>query len=68
MSKGRVKYFNDLKGWGFIRDEKDDKDLFVHYSDIRMTGFRTLKEGQEVFYDMTSSESGLRAANVKLAQ
>ena len=67
MSKGRVKYFNDLKGWGFITSEDTEQDIFVHYSAIKMEGFKTLKEGQEVQYELTKTEQGPRALNVTLA-
>ncbi len=68
MSKGRVKYFNDLKGWGFITSEGIEQDIFVHYSAIKMEGFKTLKEGQEVQYELTKTEQGPRAQNVTLAE
>jgi CspA family cold shock protein len=68
MSKGRVKYFNDLKGWGFITSEETEQDIFVHYSAIKMEGFKTLKEGQEVLYELTKTEQGPRALNVTLAE
>ena len=68
MSKGRVKYFNDLKGWGFITSEDIEQDIFVHYSAIKMEGFKTLKEGQEVLYELTKTEQGPRALNVTLAE
>ena len=50
MSKGRVKYFNDLKGWGFITSEGIEQDIFVHYRSLKMEVFNTLKEGKEVQY------------------
>lgn len=67
MVKGRVKYFNDQKGWGFISSLDTDEDVYVHYTSIDMDGYRTLREGQEVFYELTRSDLGPRASNVKLA-
>lgn len=64
MSKGVVKYFNDYKGWGFISNDEQEQDVFVHYTAIQMEGFKTLKEGQPVNYELASSENGLRASNV----
>ena len=68
MSKGKVKYFNDLKGWGFILNEKDSEDVYVHYTDIQMNGFKTLKEGQNVIFEVVSTGRGLKAQNVNLAE
>jgi len=68
MTKGRVKYFNDLKGWGFITSEDIEQDIFVHYTAIKMEGFKTLKEGQEVVYELMKTEQGPRATNVVLAE
>ena len=67
MSKGKVKYFNDLKGWGFISGDALDSDIYVHYADIKMEGFRTLKEGQEVIFEIVNTDNGPRAHNVSLA-
>ncbi len=67
MTKGKVKYFNDLKGWGIIAAEDSRQDIYVHYTAINMKGFRTLKEGQEVFYELAQTSKGLRAHNVTLA-
>ena len=67
MSKGKVKYFNDLKGWGIISGEDLNQDIYVHYTAINMDGFKTLREGQEVLYELTSTDSGLQARNVTLA-
>jgi CspA family cold shock protein len=62
---GRVKWFNDQKGFGFI--EKDGGgDVFVHHSGIQGNGFKTLKEGQSVLFDIVPGEKGPRAVNVKL--
>lgn len=64
MSEGRVKWFNEKKGFGFI--EKDDgEDIFVHFSAIQDTGFKTLTEGQRVSFDVEKGKKGLAAVNVK---
>ena len=62
-SKGRVKWFNERRGYGFIEQSNGD-DLFVHYSAIEGTGFKTLEEGQEVEFDIIEGPKGLQAANV----
>ena len=63
--KGRVKWFNERRGFGFIEREDGD-DLFVHYSAIQTEGFKTLEEGQEVEFDIVEGEKGLQATNVVL--
>ena len=60
---GQVKWFNDQKGYGFITRE-DFPDIFVHYSAIQMDGFRTLKEGDAVTFELLESPKGLQAINV----
>ena len=62
--KGTVKWFNDAKGYGFITPSEGDKDLFVHMSSIQMEGFKTLKDGQEVEYEVGEGEKGPCATNV----
>lgn len=64
MAKGRVKWFNESKGYGFIEQESGS-DVFVHFSAITGEGFKTLQEGQEVEFDVTSGPKGPQAANVK---
>lgn len=65
MSTGTVKWFNEKKGFGFITPDEGGADLFVHHSKIAMQGFRTLKEGQRVEFDVTAGEKGKVAVNVK---
>ena len=66
MSTGRVKWFNTAKGYGFIERE-GESDVFVHYSQIQMDGFKDLKEGQIVSFDLVDTSKGLQAANVRAA-
>lgn len=63
MAKGVVKWFNDSKGFGFIEQENGE-DVFVHFSSIQGDGFKSLKEGQEVSFDVIQGTKGLQAANV----
>ncbi len=65
MSKGKVKWFNDAKGYGFIEQESGGDDVFVHFSAIQMEGFKTLAEGQEVEFEVEKGDKGLHAANVQ---
>jgi len=62
--RGTVKWFNDQKGFGFISPEEGGKDLFVHHSEIKMTGFRTLADGELVEFDRTDTPKGPAATNV----
>lgn len=64
MPKGTVKWFNDAKGFGFIAQE-GGKDVFVHFSAIAASGFRSLAEGDPVEFDIVEGPKGLQAANVK---
>ena len=61
--KGRVKWFNDSKGYGFIEQE-NGQDVFVHYTSIEGEGHRSLKEGQEVLFEMAQGAKGPQASNV----
>lgn len=63
MATGRVKWFNSSKGYGFI-EQDNGPDVFVHFSAIKVEGFKTLREGQEVEFDVERDAKGLRAANV----
>jgi CspA family cold shock protein len=63
MARGRVKWFNDAKGYGFIEQEGGE-DVFVHFSAISMDGFKTLAEGQEVEFEVESGNKGLHSTNV----
>ena len=66
MARGKVKWFNESKGYGFIEQESGS-DVFVHFSAITGEGFKTLQEGQEVEFDVTSGPKGPQAANVRKA-
>jgi CspA family cold shock protein len=67
MSTGTVKWFNDAKGFGFITPEDGGKDLFVHFSAIQGAGFKTLKEGQKVTFEVGQGPKGPSANNVRPA-
>lgn len=64
MAKGKVKWFNEKKGFGFIVDPNISGDVFVHYSQIQDHGFKTLNEGDEVEYDLFQDDKGAKARNV----
>ena len=65
MENGRIKFFNDRKGWGFIEPEDGGEDVFVHYSAIVGDGFRTLNEGDRVEYTVTQGQKGPAAEAVQ---
>lgn len=67
MARGEVKWFNNAKGWGFIIPEEGGEDIFVHFSSIHGTGYKTLVPGQMVTYDVGQGDKGLHAANVVVA-
>jgi CspA family cold shock protein len=64
MSTGTVKWFNSDKGYGFITPDDGGKDLFVHHSDVKTTGYATLDEGQKVEFDIGEGQKGPCAKNV----
>ncbi len=66
MASGTVKWFKDDKGYGFITGE-DGEDVFVHFSEIQMEGFKSLREGQAVSYEVTQAPKGPQAQNVRPA-
>lgn len=67
MATGIVKWFNDAKGFGFITPDEGGEDLFAHFSSINMDGFKTLKEGQHVSFDVTEGPKGKQASNIQKA-
>lgn len=67
MPRGTVKWFNNAKGFGFILPEEGGDDLFAHYSSIEMDGYRTLKAGQNVTFDVERGDKGLHASHIKPA-
>ena len=68
MATGTVKWFNDSKGFGFITPSEGGKDLFAHFSAIQEKGFKSLKEGQRVSFDVTSGPKGEQASNIRSAE
>lgn len=64
MATGKIKWFNDQKGFGFIADDAGGEDVFVHFSVVEMDGFKSLKEGQAVEYDAEATGKGLKATRV----
>ncbi|KTC68140.1 cold shock protein CspD [Legionella birminghamensis] len=64
MARGEVKWFNNAKGWGFIVPAGGGEDIFVHFSAIHGSGYKTLAPGQQVTYDLEKGERGLHASNV----
>ncbi|MDQ0653733.1 CspA family cold shock protein [Pseudomonas cedrina] len=67
MASGKVKWFNNAKGYGFIVEDGKTEDLFTHYSAINMDGYKTLKAGQAVSFDIIQGPKGLHAANIRAA-
>ena len=67
MSTGKVKWFSDQKGFGFITPDDGGKDLFAHHTNIRMDGYKSLKESQSVTYDVVDGPKGPAAANIRVA-
>jgi CspA family cold shock protein len=68
MENGTVKWFNDAKGFGFITPEAGGEDLFAHFSAIQGDGFKSLKEGDRVSFDVTTGPKGKQASNIRHVQ
>ena len=68
LATGIVKWFNDAKGYGFITPDEKGEDLFAHFSAIKMDGFKSLKEGQRVTFDVVDGPKGKQAANIMPAE
>lgn len=68
MSTGTVKWFSNAKGYGFILSEEGGDDIFAHFSAIEMEGYKTLKEGQKVEFEITNGPKGLQAAGIRAAE
>ena len=64
MQQGTVKWFNDAKGFGFIEPEQGGEDVFAHFSAIQMEGFRTLKQGSKVSFELVAGPKGQLAQNI----
>ncbi|MFK0092450.1 cold shock domain-containing protein CspD [Pseudomonas sp. NPDC090592] len=67
MASGKVKWFNNAKGYGFINEEGKHEDLFAHYSAIQMEGYKTLKAGEAVSFEIIQGPKGLHAINISRA-
>ncbi len=65
MATGKVKWFNDQKGFGFITPDEGGEDLFAHHSEIQMSGFKSLKENQQVRFEVRKGPKGLQAAQIQ---
>ena len=65
MTQGKVKWFNNAKGFGFVVPEGTTDDVFAHFSQIKMDGFKTLKIGQSVRFDLVKSDKGFQAQNIQ---
>ena len=66
MAIGKVKWFNNTKGYGFVNLDGDNEDYFVHYSAIEMEGYKSLKAGQAVTFEIDVSDKGKNAINIRL--
>jgi CspA family cold shock protein len=67
MATGTVKWFNDAKGFGFVTPDDGSEDLFAHFSAINMDGFKSLKEGQRISFEVTQGSKGKQASNIRAA-
>ena len=65
MPSGKIKWFNSKKGYGFIKDDKTQKDIFLHVSALEESKLRVLKEDQKIFYDIKEEKDKLQAINIK---
>jgi CspA family cold shock protein len=65
MATGKVKWFNETKGFGFITPDNGGEDLFAHYTAIQTSGFKVLQENQSVSFDVVQGQKGLQAANIQ---
>ena len=66
LTEGSVKWFSDAKGYGFLTQDGSDKDIFVHYTAIKRDGFKTLREGDRVAFELVEGPKGLQATNVNV--
>jgi cold shock protein len=67
MATGIVKWFNNAKGFGFVSSDEGGEDVFAHFSAIEMEGYKSLKQGQKVVFEITQGPKGLYAQNIRLA-
>jgi CspA family cold shock protein len=67
MASGTVKWFNDAKGFGFITPDDGSEDLFAHFSAVNASGFKSMKEGQKVTFEVVQGSKGKQAANIQVA-
>lgn len=65
MASGIVKWFNNSKGYGFIQSDEGHDDIFAHFSSVEMDGYKTLKRGQKVNFDVNNGPKGLQASNIQ---